>query len=115
MYGTPTEKPWGIIFPNVDDLHRHPSQLYEAFLEGVILFIIVNFFFFKKKLNYGVVSFIFLVLYGIFRITSEQFREPDRHIGYIFDIISLGSLLSISMIVFGIIFVFKINSDEKNK
>ena len=115
LYGTPTEKPWGIIFPNVDDLHRHPSQLYEAFLEGVILFIIVNFFFFKKKLNYGVVSFVFLVLYGIFRITSEQFREPDRHIGYIFDIISLGSLLSISMIVFGIIFVFKINSDEKNK
>ena len=72
LYGTPTEKPWGIIFPKIDNLTRHPSQLYEAFLEGIVLFILVNFLFLKKNLNYGKTSFLFLVLYGIFRIIAEQ-------------------------------------------
>ncbi len=115
LYGTPTDKPWGIIFPKIDNLTRHPSQLYEAFFEGIILFLIINFLFFMKKFNYGVISFLFLVLYSIFRIISEQFREPDKHIGYIFDFLSLGSLLSVAMIFFGIIFISKINFNEKNK
>ena len=115
LYGTPTEKPWGIIFPKIDNLTRHPSQLYEAFLEGIVLFILVNFLFLKKNLNFGKTSFLFLVLYGIFRIIAEQFREPDKHIGYIFNFISLGSLLSIAMIIFAFIFVSKINPNEKSK
>ena len=114
LYGIPTEKPWGIIFPKIDNLIRHPSQLYEAFLEGIILFILVNYLFLKKSLNYGITSFVFLVLYGIFRIIAEQFREPDKHIGYIFNFISLGSLLSIAMIIFAFIFVSKINLNEKS-
>ncbi len=114
LYGIPTEKPWGIIFPKIDNLTRHPSQLYEAFLEGIILFILINFLFLKKSLNYGVTSFIFLVFYGIFRIIVEQFREPDKHIGYVLNFISLGSLLSIAMIIFAFIFASKINSNEKN-
>ena len=115
LYGTPTEKPWGIIFPKIDNLTRHPSQLYEAFLEGIVLFILVNFMFLKKNLNYGKTSFLFLVLYGIFRIIAEQFREPDKHIGYILNFISLGSLLSIAMIIFAFIFVLRINPNEKSK
>ena len=115
LYGTPTEKPWGIIFPKIDNLTRHPSQLYEAFLEGIVLFILVNFLFLKQNLNFGKTSFLFLVLYGIFRIIAEQFREPDKHIGYIFNFISLGSLLSIAMIIFAFIFVSKINPNEKSK
>ena len=115
LYGTPTEKPWGIIFPKIDNLTRHPSQLYEAFLEGIVLFILVNFLFLKKNLNYGKTSFLFLVLYGIFRIIAEQFREPDKHIGYILNFISLGSLLSIAMIIFAFIFVLRINPNEKSK
>ena len=114
LYGTPTEKPWGVIFPKIDNLDRHPSQLYEAFLEGIVLFVLKNFLFFKKKLNYGIISFVFLISYSFFRILVEQFREPDKHIGYIFNFISLGSLLSIAMIIFAFIFVSKINSNEKN-
>ena len=115
LYGIPTNKPWGIIFPKIDNLSRHPSQLYEAFLEGIVLFILINFLFLKKNFNYGLISFIFLIFYGIFRIISELFREPDKHIGYVFDFISLGSLLSIGMIIFAIVFVLKINFNEQNK
>ena len=114
LYGTPTEKPWGVIFPKIDNLTRHPSQLYEAFLEGIVLFVLINFLFLKKKLNHGIISFVFLISYSFFRILVEQFREPDKHIGYIFNFMSLGSLLSIAMIVFAFIFMSKINSNEKN-
>jgi len=115
LYGTPTDKPWGIIFPEIDNLSRHPSQLYEAFLEGIILFVLINFLFFKKNFNYGLISFLFLIFYGIFRIVSEFYREPDKHIGYIFDFISLGSLLSVGMMIFAILFILKINFNEQNK
>ena len=115
LYGTPTDKPWGIIFPEIDNLNRHPSQLYEAFLEGIVLFVLINFLFLKKNFNYGLISFLFLIFYGIFRIVSEFYREPDKHIGYIFDFISLGSLLSVGMIIFAILFVLKINLNEQNK
>jgi len=114
LYGIPTGKPWGVIFPKIDNLTRHPSQLYEAFLEGIVLFVLINFLFLKKKLNYGIISFVFLISYSFFRILVEQFREPDKHIGYIFNFMSLGSLLSIAMIIFAFIFVSKINSNEKN-
>ena len=115
LYGTPTDKPWGIIFPEIDNLNRHPSQLYEAFLEGIVLFVLINFLFLKKNFNYGLISFLFLIFYGIFRIISEFYREPDKHIGYIFDFISLGSLLSVGMMIFAILFILKINLNEKNK
>ena len=115
LYGTPTDKPWGIIFPKIDNLSRHPSQLYEAFLEGIVLFFLINFLFLKKNFNYGLISFLFLIFYGIFRIVSEFYREPDEHIGYIFDFISLGSLLSVGMMIFAILFVLKINLNEQNK
>ena len=115
LYGTPTDKPWGIIFPEIDNLSRHPSQLYEAFLEGIVLFVLINFLFLKKNFNYGLISFLFLIFYGIFRIISEFYREPDKHIGYIFDFISLGSLLSVGMMIFAIIFILKINLNGQNK
>ena len=115
LYGTPTEKPWGIIFPKIDNIARHPSQIYEALLEGVVLFIILNFFVGKKNFNNGVISLLFLILYGIFRIISEQFRQPDEHIGYIFDQFSMGSVLSAVMIVLGSLFLSKLIFNEKNK
>ena len=115
LYGLPTEKPWGIIFPKIDNLARHPSQLYEAVLEGIILFLILNFFLLKKIFNDGKISFLFLILYGIFRILSEQFRQPDEHIGYLMGYLSVGSILSIGMILFGILFLLKSNPNEKNK
>ncbi len=115
LYGVPTEKPWGIIFPKVDNTPRHPSQIYEAFLEGIVLFVILNFFIKKKKFNHGTISLLFLILYGIFRIVSEQFREPDEQVGYIFGYLSMGSTLSAVMIVLGTFFLSRSIYNEKNK
>ncbi len=115
LYGVPTEKPWGIIFPKIDNLMRHPSQIYEAFLEGIVLFIILNFLAIKKTIGKGLISSLFLILYGTFRAICEQFREPDKHMGYIFEYFSMGSILSVIMIVFGLIFLPKIIFNEKNR
>ena len=115
LYGIPTDKPWGIIFPKVDDTPRHPSQLYEAILEGLVLFIILNILLGKKNLRHGAISFLFLIMYGLFRIISEQFREPDVHLGYLFGSISMGSSLSIIMVVLGATFLYKLIINEKNK
>ena len=115
LYGVPTDKPWGIIFPEVDNLTRHPSQIYEALLEGLILFVILNFILRKKILGNGMISSLFLICYGIFRIISEQFREPDKHIGYVIESLSMGSILSSVMIIFGFIFLSKIILNEKNR
>ena len=107
LIGKATNVSWGIIFPNIDMLVRHPSQLYEALLEGVVLFFILNFFIFKKNYRTGTCSFLFLVFYGIFRIFSEIFREPDPQLGYFLDFFSMGTILSFLMILFGmIIFIF---------
>ncbi len=93
---------WGVIFPNVDMIPRHPSQLYEAFLEGIILFLILNFVIFKRNYKVGTCSYLFLIAYGIFRIFSEIFREPDLQLGYLFGLFSMGTLLSLIMIIFGL-------------
>tara|TARA_B100000029_G_scaffold510262_1_gene601324 strand:- start:575 stop:1372 length:798 start_codon:yes stop_codon:yes gene_type:complete len=115
LYGMPTEKAWGVIFPKIDNIARHPSQIYEALLEGFLLFVILNFIIIRKSFNHSTVSLLFLILYGTFRIISEQFRQPDEHIGYIFASLSMGSLLSVVMIFFGGLFLFKIISNEKNR
>ena len=114
LYGVPTEKPWGVIFPSVDTFARHPSQIYEALLEGLILFLILNLLVFFKRNKFGLISGVFLIFYGLFRIICEQFREPDDHIGYIFNYLSIGTLLSFGMILFGIIFL-KIVYGKENK
>ena len=113
LYGLPTEKSWGVIFPKVDNLIRHPSQIYEALLEGIVLFLVLNFLMFKKNFNHGVISYLFLILYGIFRIISEQFRLPDEHIGYVVKNFSMGSMLSFIMIILGILFLSRVISNEK--
>ena len=109
LVGKTTSVPWGFVFPNIDNNTRHPSQLYEAFLEGIILFLIMNLIFFNKKYKNGICSFLFLIFYGIFRIISEFFREPDIQIGYIFGQISMGILLSSFMILIGLILTLKRN------
>ena len=107
LIGKTTNVFWGIIFPNIDDKIRHPSQLYEAFLEGVILFIIMNLILFTKNYKIGTCSYVFLIFYGIFRIFSEFFREPDAQIGFLFNLISMGTILSFFMILAGTIIFLK--------
>jgi len=102
LYGIPSNFFWSVIFPKVDNIPRHPSQLYEALLEGIILFIILISVIYKKEIKTGVVSALFMILYGFFRIISEQFREPDIQIGYLFNFFSMGSILSFSMILIGL-------------
>jgi len=107
LVGKSTNVYWGVIFPNTDNISRHPSQLYEAFLEGIVLFVIINFIMFKKNYNIGSCSCMFLIFYGIFRIFSELFREPDLQVGYLFNLVSMGMFLSFFMIIAGIIIFLK--------
>ena len=109
LIGKTTNVYWGVIFPKFDNEVRHPSQLYEAFLEGLLLFFIFNFIFFKKSYKVGNCSLMFLIFYGFFRIISEFFRQPDIQIGYLFGFLSMGMLLSTIMIFFGAIIYLKKN------
>ncbi len=94
---------WAIVFPNAGPLPRHPSQLYEAALEGVLLFLIMYFFWRNKKIrnNHGLLTGIFCILYALFRSFCEYFREPDAHLGFLFYQITMGQLLSILLLLFG--------------
>lgn len=109
LVGKTTNVFWGVIFPSVDNNLRHPSQLYEAFLEGIVLFIIMNFILFRGNYKTGTCSYVFLIFYGIFRIFSEIYREPDLQIGYFFNLFSMGTILSSLMILAGLIILLKKN------
>ena len=97
-----------MIFPNTDGKIRHPSQLYEAFFEGILIFLILNFliFGFKKLSNPGLISSIFLILYGTFRFLIEFTREPDAQLGFILNFLTMGMILSVPMIIAGFIILF---------
>jgi len=103
LYGRVTYFNFAMIFPNIDNERRHPSQLYEAFFEGIIIFIIM-FLITKKYLRKNVIGIstsIFLILYGFFRFFLEYLREPDPHIGFLFNHFTMGQILSIPMILLG--------------
>ncbi len=112
LVGKVTNVYWGVIFTNLDDNLRHPSQLYEAFLEGVVLFFVMNFILLNKNYKVGHCSSLFLIFYGIFRIFSEFFREPDVQLGYIYEILSMGMILSLFMIIAGLIIYLKKNEKK---
>ena len=101
LIGLPSNLPWSVIFIKIDQIPRHPSQLYEALLEGIMLFVILNLIFKFKKIK-GYISAYFLILYSLFRIVSEQFRLPDEHLGYVLGNLSMGSVLSIIILLIGI-------------
>ena len=105
LIGKPTDFFISVIYPSIDNQPRHPSQLYEAFFEGLILFIILYFYFFKSK-NTGLVSGMFLILYSLFRFLIEFLREPDSHLGLFFNFISMGQILCIPISIFGITLIF---------
>ena len=114
LYGKPTEVAWSVIFPLVDQIPRHPSQLYEAFFEGIILFIILITLAFKKNVKVGKCSAYFMIFYGTFRILAEQFREPDIQIGYLFNFLTMGTLLSSFMILIGCLILLKFKNNESS-
>jgi len=116
LYGKISTVPWSMIFPGAGDLSRHPSQVYEAILEGIILFMIVNYFALKKQLLFktGYISSLFLVSYSLLRLFGEIFREPDAHLGFLFNYFSLGTLLSLVTLIVGLIIFLSIKKNEQN-
>ena len=109
LYGRVTDFPFAIIYPLIDNNPRHPSQLYEAFFEGVVLFIILYLIFIKnsKKYSAGIISAYFLILYSIFRFLIEFLREPDSHLGLFLNYFSMGQILCIPILFAGILILFR--------
>ena len=112
LWGRPTDAPWGIVFPNtvgpgLPDPARHPSQLYEAGLEGIMLFLILSFLFWRTDARYkpGLLLGVFLIGYGCSRFIVEYFREPDAQLGILPWGISMGQTLSAPMILVGLWFI----------
>lgn len=105
LWGRPGDVAWAIVFPNADGQPRHPSQLYEALLEGLVLFLVLRFFTHRQKRlrQPGFIAAVFAIGYGCARIISEFFREPDIQIGYLAGGLTMGMLLSLPMILAGII------------
>lgn len=115
LYGKITDVRWAIIFVDTSDgKPRHPSQLYEAFLEGLCLFAIMNYIFSKYKLKPGVIGGLFCIFYSIFRFISEIFREPDEQIGILVLNLSMGQILSLALFIFGLLFAYLVNKRNKN-
>ena len=108
LIGKPTELPWAVVFPMYDEVARHPSQIYEALLEGLLLFVILNIIIKKKDYYKGKIAALFLLLYSVLRLISEFFREPDLQVGYILNLISMGSLLSFLTFAVGLIMYLKL-------
>ena len=112
LIGRATDLPWSVQFILIDNIKRHPSQLYEAFFEGIILFFLLGYFFRKNYLRYpGKISALFLIFYSLFRFFSEFFRSPDSQVGYLILNLTLGQLISILFLVGGI-FLFYLKDNE---
>jgi phosphatidylglycerol:prolipoprotein diacylglycerol transferase len=113
LYGKVTEVPWAVTFVQVDNLSRHPSQLYEAIFEGIILFILLLYFRNKNFLEKpGLISGLFLIFYSVFRFCIEFFRVPDEQIGYLIFNLSMGQIISLVFIMIGTI-VFYLKNENK--
>ena len=113
LYGKTTEVLWSVTFTKVDNLPRHPSQLYEAVLEGAILFLILMYF---RKKNYltkpGLISGVFLIFYSIFRFFVEFFRVPDKQLGYLILNLSMGQIISLIFVIIGTILFYIKNENN---
>ena len=112
LYGRETDILWSVIFTKIDNITRHPSQIYEALLEGVILFFIL-FFFIKKNylLKPGLISSLFLIFYSLFRFLVEFFRVPDEQVGLIYLNLTIGQIISLIFLSFGF-YLFFIKKNE---
>lgn len=115
LYGRATDVPWAIVFPYGGPSPRHPSQLYEAAMEGVILFAILMYL--LKRTNArdkpGMLGGVFISGYAIARMIAECFREPDAFLGYFYELVTMGQLLSLPMLAYGLYLIFR-NKDTRS-
>ena len=109
LYGRVTDFPFAIIYPLIDNQPRHPSQLYEALFEGLVLFLILFIYYNSKPRSYliGNISALFLIFYSLFRFVIEYLREPDSHLGLILNFFSMGQLLCIPIFLAGLAIFFR--------
>jgi len=112
LYGRETELIWSVKFIQIDNLNRHPSQLYEALFEGIVLFLILRFFYSKISEKTGLISSLFIIFYSIFRFLIEFTRSPDSHLGLVFLNLSMGQIISILFLLSGL-YLFYIRNDFK--
>ncbi|MDI6801124.1 MAG: prolipoprotein diacylglyceryl transferase [Thermodesulfovibrionales bacterium] len=106
LFGRVTDVPWAMVFPSGGHLSRHPSQLYEFFLEGILLFSLL-WFLKDRGFRHGVLSSLFIIMYGAFRFFVEFFREPDAQTGFLFGVFTMGQALSFVMVVAGFLIFYK--------
>ncbi len=111
LYGRATDVPWAMVFPSGGPEPRHPSQLYEFFLEGVVLFVVL-WILRRKHYKTGILTSLFLILYGAFRFFAEFFREPDAQLGYVLGMITMGQVLCLSMLLAGLVMFYLRNRAE---
>jgi len=113
LYGRSTDMPWSVQFVLIDNIKRHPSQLYEAFFEGIILFFVLRYLFKKHYFqSSGKISALFLIFYSLFRFLSEFFRSPDPQIGYLILNLTLGQLISVLFLFAGTLLFYLINNEK---
>ena len=113
LYGRETDIFWSVKFVLVDNINRHPSQIYEAIFEGIILFLIINIFYKKLFHRTGIISSLFVILYSIFRFLIEFTREPDAHLGLLAFNLSMGQYVSLIFIMGGLIIFYSRNGFKK--
>ena len=114
LYGNVTNVPWAVQFIQIDNFSRHPSQLYEAILEGILLFLILLYFQKKKYLKVpGLISGLFLTFYSLFRFLTEFFRAPDEQLGYLLLNLTMGQIISIIFFLIGTYLIIKKNENRK--
>ncbi len=114
LYGRETSVNWAVKFIQIDNLYRHPSQLYEAVFEGIILFLILIYFWTKDYLKTpGKLSSLFLIFYSVFRFIIEYFRSPDDQLGYLVLNLTMGQLLSFLFFITGLFLYYIKNDTEK--
>ena len=114
LYGIETNLPWAVKFIQVDNILRHPSQLYEAIFEGAILFIILIYFRNKGMLKVpGLISGFFIIFYSIFRFVIEFLRVPDEQLGYLVFNLTMGQIISFIFFLIGSYLVLKKNENSK--
>ncbi|MFQ5580258.1 MAG: prolipoprotein diacylglyceryl transferase [Nitrospiria bacterium] len=114
LFGRPSDVPWCMVFPQGGEACRHPSQLYQAGLEGIVLFSIL-FYLSGRKVARGVIFWSLILFYGLFRFLVEFAREPDAHLGLIFGSFSMGQVLSAPMFILGLVMVWRLITTEKMK
>ena len=115
LYGYETTVPWAVQFIQIDNLYRHPSQLYEAFLEGFVLFLLMIFFWNKNRFQMsGKLSALFLIFYSTFRFITEYFRVPDDQLGYLVLNLTMGQLISCIFFISGL-FLYYLKNEIRKK